>query len=773
MIKKEKIVIEKLVWASPQGNLFIYRIKPTNIFTKLKKHKLYRTYSIFSETELSVGMEIEVDIKIKNKKDSEDYFIEKIYHEFPKDAKSQWLYLEKMCSSNNFKTIYKKIFESYTQNILILDYLITDFNLQNLLSLFETDNNKERLIKMINKLKETKSHTVFLNDLPEDIADLLTESQVRKIIEIDPNNPTSLAQDFIKNPFFAMKAEGLGFKTLDMIREKMYNSNPDKKEYAPDSAFRLYYGCYSVVYDEIMQKGNTYIDLFDFKVLIQKNLNITKERVETFLEDESENIAFLSDFKLKVHNDVITTKDLYDSELFIYDYLNEKSFINYKSEFEKEKIDLFLKQQGIELTDEQKDVFNSSLEKNIMLVLGPGGVGKTYTISKLINFLDKELNKKVKLLAPTGKAAQVLSSYTNKNSTTIHSFLSISGEEPFDKYSPTIKDSKPDYIVIDEFSMVGSSLFAKLLKYISTYKKDIKLILVGDEYQLPSVSPGNLLHIFAKNDLVKAIRLTKNVRVSNNNSGIIKLSEEFRKGYFSLKNEDNSMYAVNKDCYVQNIPILNNLYVQTLAVYNKLLTYNIKPEDIVILTPTNKGITGQAELNVSIQKIIRNHQGKTDLEPCLEQNVYGVKTRFYVDDLVLIQENRIVPEFETEKDVRINNGDTAKIIEFDSFNITLELLNSGKQIVIPVGDLSIINLGYAYTIHKSQGSESKYGVLLIPSNSYFQLNSNLLYTGITRFKEKAFLLGDFKTIRAKVNTFVNKERDTLLDRFVNSDDIIF
>ena len=769
----QKFIVKFNIWSNPEKTFFIYKVEPIGN-TEMQRHPIYKGYSVLTETNLPLFSEVEADLSVNTKKGAPEYTIVKIHHKFPKDPISQWNYLEKLANNQNFKTIYKKLKDNYNENEKILDILTDESNTEKIVNLFDSEQNKEKIINIIQSLSQNKANSIFNDSLPPEVAEILTESQVSRLVNINPNNPEEVAKQFLDNPFYGIQAEGLGFKTLDSIREKLAELYPYKINYKLDTPDRIYYGSYSILSDEILSKGNTFVDIFNFKTMLEVQLGLPLERLDMFFEEELETTIAFPDFKLVVKDDIITTKDLFDSEMFIYDYLSDRIYSEY-SEFELSRIEPFLKEECLELTDEQISVFHSAIKNPVSLVLGPGGVGKTFTISKVIKFLEEELHKSVFLAAPTGKAAQVLSNYARKEAYTLHSLFKINPGHTFENYN-SIFEKKIDYLIIDEFSMVDSALFAKALKAISN--KKTKVIIIGDEFQLPSVAPGNLLHIFNKYDLVNSIKLTKNFRVSQENSGIIRLSEEFRKGYFSQSNQDDKMYALAKDCILQNIPMQDLLYSRTLAVYNKFLKEGVDPKDILVLTPTNKGLLGQAHLNTRIQELIRLNRNASEYEFYLEQTIYSIKTRFYKGDIVLFQNNIELTEdnqydFLENRQIKVNNGDLGEIVDIDDFYIKVKLLNTDKIVRFESGMISIISLGYCYTIHKSQGSESRYGILVVGSSAAFQLNSNLLYTGITRFKEKCYILGDFKSIRWKVQTFINKDRDTILEKTIFKHDIVF
>ena len=429
-------------------------------------------------------------------------------------------------------------------------------------------------------------------------------------------------------------------------------------------------------------------------------------------------------------------------------------------------------------SDEKRELFTAMNENKISMIVGPGGTGKTRTVAEAIQFLNEQ-GKKVQLLAPTGKAAQNLSKYAGYPASTIHKAYRIGVSAK--KIELPSDLNNPDVIFIDEFSMVDSILLSELFKKTNLYH-NTRFVVVGDEFQLPSVSPGNILHVLIREKLVKTTRLTKSFRVKSSEGGILQLATEFREGRFTPTNNDNEVFTISKDLVAQNIDDDEAILYRTLGAYKLMLKNNVKDEDIMVLSPSNKGTIGQINLNNSIQDLIRAYYEKDLFEFFIETKQFGVPVRFYQDDLVIFKNNRTFPtadsaihnreEFSQEEleEISQNNGDIGRIIDISANGLLIKNLITEEVVLVFTDEVSEeLGLGYAYTIHKSQGSESKYGIMVVSGKHYYQANSNLLYTGITRFKERCYLFASFKTLRNKVKVFENKKRETLLDFFIEKD----
>ena len=276
--------------------------------------------------------------------------------------------------------------------------------------------------------------------------------------------------------------------------------------------------------------------------------------------------------------------------------------------------------------------------------------------------------------------------------------------------------------------------------------------------------------------------MTKSFRVKSSEGGILQLATEFREGRFTLTNNDNEVFTISKDLVAQNIDDENAVLSRTLGAYKLMLKNNVKDEEIMVLSPSNKGTLGQINLNNMIQDLIRAYYEKDLFEFFIETKQFGVPVRFYQDDLVIFKNNRTFPtadsaihnreEFSQEEleEISQNNGDIGRIIDISANGLLIKNLITEEVVLVFTDEVSEeLGLGYAYTIHKSQGSESKYGIMVVSGKHYYQANSNLLYTGITRFKERCYLFASFKTLRNKVKVFENKKRETLLDFFIEKD----
>lgn len=356
------------------------------------------------------------------------------------------------------------------------------------------------------------------------------------------------------------------------------------------------------------------------------------------------------------------------------------------------------------------------------------------------------------------KAAKVLSEYTKENASTIHRGL---GYIPINNWTFN-KDNTLlcDVVVVDEFSMVDIHLFKRLIDAIDLHKT--KLLLIGDNAQLTSVGCGNLLHDFMETKLIPTSTLSKVFRY--NEGGLAKVATDVRfcKTYLdnSMKSKMN-VFGNNKDYTFVDLPS-DTIAKNAVALYKKLLQNGNSIENIQVLTSKNIGDCGSVMLNNMIQRIANPNYGS-------ENNMKIGDTTYYVGDLILQKINNYKAEvvYDIDNDlfcsdesqtVLIANGETGIIKEINNTYVVIDF--DGVKARYYKNDMNMVGLGYAITIHKSQGSSIDNVILCTPQSHIFMLNSNLLYTGLTRMRKKLYHLGEIKTVNMAIKKKANLSRKT-------------
>lgn len=561
-----------------------------------------------------------------------------------------------------------------------------------------------------------------------------------------------------------------GSNTLNYVEHNIYNIIDDIKNISfvkVDKIARNFYNISAtdenrikaaIIYlmrNIIFSTGDCYLEYDLIKLELEKFLNIC-------VNDDLLNV-YLSDLEMELK---IVTEDgnyylfeLYEAENNVAEmikYLANKTLDKYSYSNLDKKIKSLEKKFDIKYDEIQKLAITKALENNISIITGGPGTGKTTIIKGIVelfkahNKIKKEkLFEKVALLAPTGRASKRISEATGFPAMTIHRFLKWNKDA--DKFAVNeFNKASHKLIIVDEFSMVDILLLDNLFKGLNN---DIKLVLVGDFHQLPSVGPGQILKDLVNSGKVETIEL-KNLYRQSEESYIPILAKEIKEG--NLSNElflNYSDYQFIK-CYSNNIiDHLKNLL-------NILINEGYNYTDFQVMAPVYYGINGIDNLNKELQKIL-NPPSKQ-----LEEYAYG-NVVFRVNDKVIQLVN--VP------DENVFNGDIGIIIDIIKSNVS----NSGKtEIYVDFDgkvmkyfaqDLNQLRHAYAISIHKAQGSE--FPIVIMPMCPSYRrmLYRKLIYTGVTRAKNKLFIVGDpnaYTFAIQNINEYMRKSQ--LLDKIMNN-----
>lgn len=392
---------------------------------------------------------------------------------------------------------------------------------------------------------------------------------------------------------------------------------------------------------------------------------------------------------------------------------------------------------GIEYASEQKSAFNLLRKSGIGILTGGPGTGKTTVVKGIIHaYQTMYPMNKIKLCAPTGRAAQRMSESTGMESTTIHRLLDYKPYGNDVSYKTADDPIDADFIIVDEASMLDLQLASILL---SAVKSGALIIFVGDINQLQSVGAGDVLNDFINCGVIPVQQLKKVYRQAAT-SYIVKNALEINSGSSKLaQNDEFEIYNRNK-----------GELTKTVVDYVKKIYDKDNPYDVQVLCPTHKGDGGVASVNFELQKVLNPYQeGSPQLR-------YG-STTFRINDKIIMLRNNI--------EVGYFNGDvgTVKNITDDGLVVTIQ----DKDLFIEKTLLDDIKLAYAMTIHKSQGSEFKTTIITLPST--LMLQRNLLYTGVTRAKKKAILVTEPGNIDVCVKRCNVGKRNTRLVERINGE----
>ncbi len=538
-------------------------------------------------------------------------------------------------------------------------------------------------------------------------------------IKVLKENPYKLTEDI----------RGIGFKRADEIARNMGIEE--------DNPFRIMAGIkYSL--NQSTADGHCYMPREELIEEARRILNVEGPIIEEALRDlyMKDDIRPIEDEDGEI---LLYLRYLYEAEEAVSGNLITLASLgpdSRKMDIDRE-IEAIEEQEDLEFASRQKEAIRKSLESGLLVITGGPGTGKTTTINAIIK-LYEDLDLKVTLAAPTGRAAKRMAEATGREAKTIHRLLEYSFmEEAYMGFGKNEESQiETDVLIVDEASMIDILLMNSLLKAV---KPDTNLILVGDIDQLPSVGPGNVLRDIIDSEVVELVRLDEIFRQSEE-SMIIVNAHRINKGDYPILNEKGKdFYFINRTREEEILENIIDLVDFRLPKYYKIDSL----EDIQVLSPMKKGELGVNSLNDQLQKRL-NPADKNKKEKAFGDSV------FRVGDKVMQMKNNYDLEWEIdfgglrpEKGQGVFNGDMGIIKDMDLEDKTMEILFDDEKLVeYDFKQLDELSLAYATTVHKSQGSE--FPVIIMPMSwgPPMLLTRNLLYTGITRAKKLVVLVGE-------------------------------
>ena len=430
----------------------------------------------------------------------------------------------------------------------------------------------------------------------------------------------------------------------------------------------------------------------------------------------------------------------------------------------KKRISRIEKETGTELDEMQKQAVASAAQHGLFILTGGPGTGKTTTINAIIRNFEEE-GAELRLAAPTGRAAKRMTEATGYEAQTIHRLLELNGlpegEQEgravhFDRNSENPLEA--DVIIIDEMSMVDISLMYSLLLAVTA---GTRLILVGDENQLPSVGPGNVLRDIIRSGCFPVVELKKIFRQASESDIVVNAHKINRGEQVTINNKSRDFFFLKR--YDADIIIR----VVIALIQEKLPRYvDAKPYEIQVLTPMRKGLLGVERLNQILQRYL-NPPDEKKKEKEIGQRL------FREGDKVMQVKNNYQLEWEilgrykipVDKGVGVFNGDTGIMTEINEFAETATVeFEDGRQAQYSFKQLEELELAYAVTIHKSQGSEYPAVILPILSGPRMLMNRNLLYTAVTRARKCVTVVGSENTFAEMIRNEKQQQRYSSLDK---------
>ena len=540
-------------------------------------------------------------------------------------------------------------------------------------------------------------------------------------ISIVKTNPYKLSEDI----------SGIGFVMADNIAMNMQMRN--------DSKFRISAAISYILKNDAEMSGSCALKKED---LLNKTFDLIKVDKNKINEQINEDLLKSKIQIIKIGEDeFVYDKDIYKAEkscaINLSRLQNEKYIFDVKI---NEDFDAFSKEQEIAI----KEAFNNML----LVITGGPGTGKTTIIKAICNILN-ENNLKFNLAAPTGRAAKRMQESTENVAFTIHRLIGIKPESPIPEFNEE-NTLDCDYVILDEASMIDIKLMDKLLKALSS---KTALILVGDHNQLPSVGAGNVLKDILDTD-IKSVKLKKIFRQAKE-SNIVVNAHKINDGLYPILNQKNKdFFFINSNSKKFQNDLLD-LVKNRLPNYYKLDPIN----DIQILAPSKKSLWGIVNINDLCQKELNKNP-----------NSIKINNRIFKlgDKVMQVRNNYELESLNPDNfDDGVYNGDIGRIIDIDKNMESLKVeFYDGNIVSYKKEDIKDLDLSYAITIHKSQGSE--FDCVLIPMMpaSFMLLNRNLLYTAITRAKKLVILLGEKKILKQMVKNNNESKRLTNLSFWI-------
>ncbi len=594
------------------------------------------------------------------------------------------------------------------------------------------------IYRQFEEKRDMRSAMLFLQqyNITGNLAVKIFTEYGHKMYEILKENPYRLAEDIT----------GVGFKTADEIAMRLGIGN--------DSDYRIKAG---IIYALLQASNEGHVYLPEKEMIHRaKALLVAGE------DGIQRQMTTLSIEKKIIFKETETGRNIY-SAVYYYMELNVARMlhdlnIRYENKQENvlKRVTAIEDQFEIELEEQQRTAVAEAAGNGLLIVTGGPGTGKTTTINTIIKFFETE-GMDILLAAPTGRAAKRMTETTGYEARTIHRLLELSKltDDQENKFNFERNESNPletDVLIIDEMSMVDISLMHALLKAVSV---GTRVILVGDVNQLPSVGPGNVLKDVINSHSFNVVKLTKIFRQAADSDIIvnahkindgerIKLDNKSR-DFFFLKREDASVIAA----------VMINL------IKNKLPNYvNATPFDIQVLTPMRKGELGVERLNQILQQAL-NPPSKEKKEKEYHETIFreGDKVMQVKNNYQITWEVRSKYGIPTQSGTGVFNGDAGAIKEINLFSEHLLVeFDDNRLVDYTFNQLEELELAYAVTIHKSQGSEYPAVILPILDGPRLLFNRNLLYTAVTRAKSCVTIVGSDSMLQFMIDNKSEQSR---------------
>ena len=594
----------------------------------------------------------------------------------------------------------------------------------------------------VNEKRDLRQAMIFLQQygITMNLAVKVYQQYGQEVYGIIRENPYRLADDI----------EGVGFRTADEIAVRV--------GIRMDSDFRIRSGILYVLL-QASTEGHTYLPEEELTRRTGQLLEVGEEQIEKQYMDLAIERKII--MKQGENQTQIYAASFYYMEANTATMLKQLNVSYDVPDLEiEERVRRIEKQTGMELHEHQMTAVKEAVRNGLLIITGGPGTGKTTTINTIIKYFEME-GLDIFLAAPTGRAAKRMSETTGFEARTIHRMLELNGgvdgAAGFERNEQNPLET--DVVIIDEMSMVDISLMHALLKAVAV---GTRLILVGDVNQLPSVGPGSVLRDIIRSHECNVVMLTKIFRQASTSDIIVNAHKINQGEEVTLDNKSMDFFFLKRYDADVIISVVLQLIKQKLPKF-----VDATPYDIQVLTPMRKGLLGVERLNGILQRYLNPPS------PQKREKEHG-DILFREGDKIMQTRNNYQLEWEirtkyglsVDKGTGVFNGDMGIVREINDFAETMTVeFDEGRMVEYPYKLLDELELAYAITIHKSQGSEYPAVVIPLLSGPSMLMNRNLLYTAVTRARKCVTLVGNEVTFAQMVqNTSQQKRYSGLCDR---------
>lgn len=594
----------------------------------------------------------------------------------------------------------------------------------------------------VNEKRDLRQAMIFLQQygITMNLAVKVYQQYGQEVYGIIRENPYRLADDI----------EGVGFRTADEIAVRV--------GIRMDSDFRIRSGILYVLL-QASTEGHTYLPEEELTRRTGQLLEVGEEQIEKQYMDLAIERKII--MKQGENQTQIYAASFYYMEANTATMLKQLNVSYDVPDLEiEERVRRIEKQTGMELDEHQMTAVKEAVRNGLLIITGGPGTGKTTTINTIIKYFEIE-GLDIFLAAPTGRAAKRMSETTGFEARTIHRMLELNGgvdgAAGFERNEQNPLET--DVVIIDEMSMVDISLMHALLKAVAV---GTRLILVGDVNQLPSVGPGSVLRDIIRSHECNVVMLTKIFRQASTSDIIVNAHKINQGEEVTLDNKSMDFFFLKRYDADVIISVVLQLIKQKLPKF-----VDATPYDIQVLTPMRKGLLGVERLNGILQRYLNPPS------PQKREKEHG-DILFREGDKIMQTRNNYQLEWEirtkyglsVDKGTGVFNGDMGIVREINDFAETMTVeFDEGRMVEYPYKLLDELELAYAITIHKSQGSEYPAVVIPLLSGPSMLMNRNLLYTAVTRARKCVTLVGNEVTFAQMVqNTSQQKRYSGLCDR---------